>query len=39
LSIFGEIDLKEMSKIGKSVNIDGLKNLDKIKDEKKQKRN
>lgn len=39
LSIFGEIDLKEMSKIGKSVNIDGLKNLDKIKDDKKQKKN
>jgi hypothetical protein len=30
LTIFGEIDLKEISKIGKSVNIDGLQNLDKI---------
>jgi len=39
LSIFGDIDLKEMSRIGKSVNIDGLKNLDKIKDDKKQKKN
>jgi hypothetical protein len=38
LSIFGEIDLKEMSKIGKSVNIDGLQNLDKIKDKKKEKK-
>ncbi len=34
LTIFGEIDLKEISKIGKSVNIDGLDNLDKIKDKK-----
>ena len=38
LSIFGKIDLKEMSKIGKSVNIDGLQNLDKIKDKKKEKK-
>jgi hypothetical protein len=27
-----------MSKIGKSVNIDGLQNLDKIKDKKKEKK-
>jgi hypothetical protein len=39
LSIFGDIDLKEMSRIGKSVNIDGLKNLDKIKEDKKTKKN
>jgi len=32
MTIFGEIDLKEISKIGKSVNIDGLENLDKIKE-------
>jgi hypothetical protein len=31
LSIFGDIDLKEISKIGKSVNIDGLNNLQNIK--------
>ncbi|MDZ7647220.1 MAG: DUF4252 domain-containing protein [Cytophagales bacterium] len=34
MTIFGEIDLKEISKIGKSVNIDGLENLEKIKDKK-----
>jgi len=33
MTIFGEIDLKEISKIGKSVNIDGLENLDKIKEQ------
>ncbi len=32
LTLFGEIDLKEMSKIGKAVSIDGLENLEKIKD-------
>ena len=37
MSLFGEIDLKEMGKIGKSVNIDGLQNLDKIKDKDKDK--
>lgn len=37
MTIFGEIDLKEMSKIGKSVNIDGLKNLEKMKDRDKDK--
>ena len=30
MSLFGEIDLKEMGKIGKAVNIDGLHNLDKM---------
>jgi hypothetical protein len=39
MSLFGEIDLKEMGKIGKSVNIDGLQNLDKIKDKDKNKKN
>ncbi len=34
LSLFGEIDLKQVSKMGKSMDIDGLKNLEKI-DEKK----
>jgi len=34
LTVFGEIDLKEISKIGKSVNIDGLENLEKVKDKK-----
>ncbi len=34
LSLFGEIDLKDISKIGKSVNIDGLENLEKVKDKK-----
>lgn len=34
LTLFGEIDLKEMSKIGKAVNIDGLQNLENIKDKK-----
>jgi len=37
MSLFGEIDLKEMGKIGKSVNIDGLQNLDKIRDKDKNK--
>lgn len=32
LTLFGEIDLKDISKIGKSVNIDGLENLEKVKD-------
>lgn len=34
MTIFGEIDLKEISKIGKSVNIEGMENLDKIQDKK-----
>jgi hypothetical protein len=34
MTIFGEIDLKEISKIGKAVKIDGLDNLEKIKDKK-----
>jgi hypothetical protein len=32
LTLFGEIDLKDISKIGKSVNIEGLENLEKVKD-------
>lgn len=35
LTLFGEIDLKDISKIGKSVNIDGLENLEKVKDHNK----
>jgi uncharacterized glyoxalase superfamily protein PhnB len=38
MSLFGEIDLKEMGKIGKSINIDGLQNLDKMKDKAKDKK-
>jgi hypothetical protein len=34
LSLFGEINLKDISKIGKAVNIDGLENLEKVKDNK-----
>jgi hypothetical protein len=34
MTIFGEIDLKDISKIGKSVNIEGMENLDKIKEKK-----
>jgi hypothetical protein len=32
LSIFGDIDLKEISRIGKKMNVDGLENLEKLKD-------
>jgi hypothetical protein len=35
LSLFGEIDLKKISSIGKKMNIEGLDKLDKIKDHKK----
>src|SRR5882724_8308283 len=35
LSLFGEIDLKKISSIGKKMNIDGLDKLEKIKDNKK----
>ncbi len=34
LSLFGEIDLKQVSKISKKMNIDGLEQLEKIKDKK-----
>jgi len=34
LSLFGEIDLKQVSKISKKMNIDGLENLENIKDKK-----
>jgi Domain of unknown function (DUF4252) len=32
LSIFGEIDLKQISKIGRKMDVDGLKNLEKLHD-------
>ncbi len=32
LTLFGEIDLKKISSIGKKMNIEGLQNLEKIKD-------
>jgi len=34
LTLFGEIDLKKIAHIGKKMNIDGLENLEKIKDKK-----
>ena len=34
LSLFGEIDLKQVSKIGQKMNVDGLENLEKVKDNK-----
>ncbi len=34
LSLFGEIDLKQVSKISKKMNIEGLQNLDNIKERK-----
>jgi len=35
LSLFGEIDLKKISSIGKKMNIEGLDKLERIKDHKK----
>ncbi|MEK6783584.1 MAG: DUF4252 domain-containing protein [Bacteroidota bacterium] len=34
MSLFGEIDLKQVSKIGKKMNVDGLENLENVKDKK-----
>jgi CII-binding regulator of phage lambda lysogenization HflD len=34
MSLFGEIDLKQVSKIGKKMNVDGLENLEGIKEKK-----
>ena len=39
MSLFGEIDLKQVSKIGKKMNVDGLENLENIKDKKNSKDN
>lgn len=36
MSLFGEIDLKQVSRIGKKMDVKGLENLEKIKDKKKQ---
>jgi Domain of unknown function (DUF4252) len=35
LSIFGEIDLKQMSKIGRKMDVEGLKHLERMKDNNK----
>ena len=35
MSLFGEIDLKQVSKIGKKMNVDGLENLQNIKEKEK----
>jgi hypothetical protein len=32
MSLFGEIDLKQVSKLGRKMDIDGLQQLEKIKD-------
>jgi hypothetical protein len=37
LSLFGEIDLKQIGKIGSKMDIDGLDNLHKLDDDKKKK--
>jgi hypothetical protein len=34
LSLFGEIDLKQISRIGKKMNVEGLQHLEKIDDKK-----
>lgn len=39
LSIFGEIDLKQISKIGKKMEVDGLKDLERLKDSKHDNKN
>jgi hypothetical protein len=35
LSLFGEIDLKQVSKIGKKMDVKGLENLEKMNDKTK----
>lgn len=37
LSLFGEIDLKQISRIGRKMNVDGLEKLEKINDQEKKK--
>jgi hypothetical protein len=32
MSLFGEIDLKQVSKIGKKMNVEGLQKLEKMND-------
>ena len=34
MSLYGEIDLKQVSKLGKKMNVDGLEHLEKVKDKK-----
>jgi hypothetical protein len=36
MSLFGEIDLKQVSRIGRKMNVEGLEKLEKV-DEKKKK--
>ncbi len=38
MSLYGEIDLKQVSKISSKMSIDGLEELDKLKDSKKEKK-
>jgi hypothetical protein len=38
MSLFGEIDLKQVSRIGKKLDVKGLENLEKIKDKDKNKK-
>lgn len=38
LTLFGEIDLKQISKIGRKMDVDGLKNLEKLNDKKDNKK-
>jgi hypothetical protein len=39
LSLFGEIDLKQVSRIGKKMNVEGLENLQKLNDTPDKKKN
>ena len=39
MSLYGEIDLKQVSKLGKKLNVDGLENLENLKDKKNSKDN
>lgn len=39
LTIFGEIDLKQISKIGRKMDVDGLKDLERLKDNKRDNKN
>lgn len=39
LTLFGEIDLKQISKIGKKMDVDGLRDLERLKDNQREKKN
>ena len=39
MSLFGEIDLKQVSRIGKRMNVQGLENLQQLDDNKEKKKN